>query len=148
MTRAAPVSPMSDGPWTFEHSRQAASKASAAQHAAEKFIKDAAKQFAHAEERYRVALAEEIVRLHNDGVAWSSTSDLGRGARHVAELKRKRDIEHGVLEAAKQAAWRRSADREDTQRFMDWSMRREMAEGYGRSYVPNDTTSVIGGRAA
>jgi hypothetical protein len=139
---------MSEGPWTFERSREAGRQASAAQHAAEKFIKDAAKQFAHAEERYRVALAEEILRLHEQGVAWSSTSDLARGAKHVAELKRKRDIEHGVLEAAKQAAWRRSADREDTQRFTDWSMRRELAEGYGRSPEPAVTTSVIGGRAA
>lgn len=139
---------MSDGPWSFQQSQDAGRKASAAQQAAEKFIKDAAKQFAHAEERYRVSLAEEILRLHSDGVAWSVTSDLARGAKHVAELKRKRDIEHGVFEAAKQAAWRRSADREDTQRFMDWSMRREMAEGYGRSSEPSATTSVIGGRAA
>lgn len=139
---------MSDGPWTFDESRDAAEKASRAQYAAEQFVKEAAKELAQAEERYRLALAKKIVELHSDGVAWSSTSDLARGDAHVAALKAQRDIAAGVYEAAKQGPWRRKADREDTQRFIDWSARREMAEGYGRTPEPTYEKPIGARRAA
>ena len=48
-----------------------------------------------------------------------------------ALLRRLRDIDEGVVEALKQAAWRRAADRKDAQRFSDWSQRREAAEFQG-----------------
>jgi hypothetical protein len=119
---------MSDGPWSFDESRDAAAKASRAQHAAEEFIREAARDFAVKEETYRMSLAQRIVELHAEGVAWSSTADLARGDKHVATLRRERDIAEGVREAAVQAAWRRAADRRDTSDFIRWSMRRELAE--------------------
>jgi hypothetical protein len=65
--------------------------------------------------------------------------------REVARLRRERDIAEGVREAMQQAAWRRAADRKDTQRFIDWSARRELAEGYGNAPEP-EFEQPIGGR--
>jgi hypothetical protein len=43
-----------------------------------------------------------------------------------------------------------AADRKDTQRFIDWSMRRELAEGYGNTPEPEFVKALLslGGRAA
>jgi len=119
---------MSSGPWTFDEARAAARRASASQRAAEDFIRDAFKTFALSEESYRLALAQKITELHAQGVAWTATADLARGDKTVAELRRRRDIAEGVVEAAKQAGWRASKDRDDVQAFTSWSMRRELAE--------------------
>lgn len=111
-------------PWDFDQARDHARTASSEQKAAEGFVKDAYKQFAQKEEAYRVALAKEIVRKHDqDGVAWSVAPDLARGEPAVARLRRERDIAEGVKEAASQVTWRRAADRRDTERFVTWSMR-------------------------
>jgi hypothetical protein len=118
-------------PYTFGEARNHAANASRAQIGAEDFIKDCARDYALKEEAYRVALAEAIVRLHADGTAWSSCGDIARGDKRVASLRRERDIAEGVRDAAVQAAWRRSADRRDTERFTEWSMRRDLAEGNG-----------------
>ena len=119
---------MSSGPWDFDTAREAARKASQQQRTMEDFIRDAFKEFALAEEAYRLALAQKITELHANGVAWSATGDLARGDKQVAVMKRKRDIAEGVVEAAKQAGWRASKDREDVAAFCRWSMRREFAE--------------------
>jgi hypothetical protein len=101
------------GPWDIDQARAAARQASAAQRSAE---------------AYRTALAVRITELHAEGVAWSATADLARGDKGVARLKRERDIAEGVVEAAKQAGWRASKDRDDVQAFIGWSQRREFAE--------------------
>jgi len=116
------------GPWTFEEARQACHTASALQRKTETDLRKTAKQAALAEERYRVQLALAIVEAHNEGVAWSVASDVARGRRDVAELRRLRDIAEGVREATTQAAWRAAADRRDTAAFLTWSCRRELAE--------------------
>lgn len=122
----------SRAPYDFAEARDAAAAASRAQAGAEDFMVDCAREAAKAEERYRVELAKEIVRQHNeDGVAWSVAPDLARGNTRVARLRHDRDIAEGVREAAAQASWRRAADRRDTSRFIDWSMRRDLAEGAG-----------------
>lgn len=87
--------------------------------------------YAEAEERYRKELAVEIVKVHQDGIAWSTAPDIARGDPDVARLRMERDVAEGVKEAMVQAAWRRNADRKDAQRFADWSMRREIAEFHG-----------------
>jgi hypothetical protein len=115
-------------PWSFQQAREAAHKASANQKASEDFVKEAHKQYAAAEKAYRMALANRIIQLHGDGIAWSQCGDLARGDQHVAELKFKRDVCEGIKEAATQAAWRNSADRRDVEAFADWSKRRELAE--------------------
>ena len=139
---------MGEAPYTFGQAQNVARKASRLQKAAEDFSKQMSRDFAHAEEAYRVALAVEIVRQHDeDGVAWSVAPDLARGNKRVAELRRKRDIAEGMREAAVQASWRHTADRKDTQRFIDWSMRRELAEGAGMVPEP-DEQPIIGGQRA
>lgn len=138
---------MSNHPYDFDGARQAAANASRAQAGAEDFIRTAHRDFAKAEEAYRVALAEKIVTLRHEGTAATVCGDLARGDKGVAVLKRNRDIAEGVKDAAVQAAWRRAADRRDTERFIDWSMRRELAEGYGRAPIPEFGT-VIGGQRA
>lgn len=133
-------------PYDFAQAREAAAQASTLQLAAETAMKDAARAYALAEEKYRIALATEIVRQHaEDKVAWTVAPDLARGNPAVAALRRERDIAEGVRDAMQQAAWRRAADRKDTQRFIDWSARRELAEGYGTEPVP-EFTEPIGGR--
>lgn len=94
-------------------------------------MREAAREFAEKEERYRLALAKEILRaVAEDGVAWTVAGDVSRGNAEVAAKRRERDIAEGVLEALKQGAWRRVADRKDAQRFADWSQRREFAENF------------------
>jgi DNA-binding transcriptional LysR family regulator len=133
-------------PYDFAQAREAAAQASRAQQAAETGLREAAREFAEKEERYRVALAKEIIRQHAEqGVAWTVAPDLARGNPQVARLRRERDISEGVREAMQQAAWRRAADRKDTQRFIDWSARRELAEGYGNAPEP-EFEQPIGGR--
>lgn len=121
------------GPWSFEDARQACRDASAAQAAVEDTLKAAYRTYAQAEESYRKALAAEIVRVHADGIAWSTAPDIARGEAGVARLRMERDIAEGVKEAMQQLAWRRAADRRDAQRFSDWSMRRELAEFHGEA---------------
>jgi hypothetical protein len=116
------------GPWDFDQARAAARQASISQRTAEDFIRDAFKTFALAEESYRLALAQKIVEIHAEGTAWSATADLARGDKTVARLKRDRDIAEGVVEAAKQAGWRASKDRDDVAAFIGWSQRREFSE--------------------
>lgn len=116
-------------PFDFAQARQASDKAAEGQEEAEKAMRKAAKDAAEKERSYRVALAQELVRLHDqDGVAWTVCADLARGDEKVSDLRAERDIAQGALEASKQAAWRRSADRRDTHEFIGWSMRRELAE--------------------
>jgi hypothetical protein len=68
-----------------------------------------------------------IVRA--DGVAWSAAADLARGNSTVAQLRYERDVSAGVLAAAEQAGFRLNADRRILERLVEWSMRRELAEG-------------------
>ena len=124
---------MTSAPYDFQQATEAAGRASRLQASAEDFIRDAYRDAALKNEAYRKGLAEEIVRVHNAGAAWTVAQDLARGNDVVARLCRERDIAEGVKEAAVQAAWRRAADRRDTEKFIEWSYRRELAEGYGRA---------------
>lgn len=133
-------------PWDFDTAYHRCIGASQRQEAIEEEIREAYKSYAEAEEKYRTALAAEIVRAHDDGVAWSTAPDLARGDDTVARLRRERDIQEGVKEAMLQAAWRRVADRKDAQRFSDWSMRRELAEGYGNGGEPQFEAPIGGQR--
>jgi hypothetical protein len=138
---------VSDGPWTFGEARTACRDASQAQSNVERDLRQAFRDYAESEERYRKALAREIVRVHaDDQVAWSVAADVARGEANVAKLRRERDIAEGVREAMQQAAWRRAADRKDAQRFADWSQRREFAEAGGAA--PLDADSRVIGAAA
>lgn len=138
---------MTSAPYSFAEATEAASRASRAQHAAEEFVRESYKDYAQAEETYRVALAKRIVELRAEGVAATLAQDMAKGDPNVARLRMLRDVAEGVKEAATQAAWRRSADRRSTELFCGWSMRRDLAEGAGRQHVPDDG-EVFGGRRA
>ena len=133
---------MTVAPYTFGQAREAAARAAQAQQHAEQALLEAARDFARAEEAYRVALAQEIVRQHDAGVAWTVAPDLARGERTVARLRRERDVAEGVREALQQACWRRVADRKDTQRFVEWSLRRDLAEGAPGTAEPQWSEAV------
>lgn len=137
---------MNEQPWSFAEAAAKCRKAAVAQENAEQSLRDAARAFAEAEEEYRKGLAVEIVKCHGDGVAWSTAPDLARGDPHVAALRRQRDIAEGVREAMTHALWRHNANRRDAQRFADWSMRRELAEGAGHVPEP-EATETIGAAA-
>lgn len=116
------------GPWTFDEARATLVRCSQQQEHAERFVKDSYRDYAQAEEAYRLALAKRITELRAEGESVTLAADLARGDKHVAGLRMKRDIAEGVVEAAKQQAYRRTADRKDAQALATWSMRREMSE--------------------
>ena len=122
--------------------REAEHAASALQLGSEAQIREAASDLAEAERAYRVELAKEITRLKADGVAWSSTADLARGEKKVADLKYGRDVKKGVYEAAQQAAYRHGADRRALGRLVDWSARIDL-RSMGETEQPY---KAIGGR--
>lgn len=110
-------------PYSFADAKAAIERASRSQKDAEQALRDAYSKYAAAERAYRQALAEEILRLKAEGVAWSSTSDLARGTKHVADLRYHRDVADGVKEAAAQVAFRHAADRRELEQLVTWSMR-------------------------
>jgi len=119
---------MTESPFTFAQARAAAHQASLRQVDAEKDRVQAVEASAAAELAYRVALAQKIVELHAEGVAWSTTSDIARGDKTVASLKFKRDVAAGVREAQEQAGYRLNADRRVLEGLIAWSMKRELAD--------------------
>lgn len=133
-------------PYSFEQAREACARATRAQESAEDALLEASRDFAAKEEAYRVALARRIVTAHDtDGIAWTVAPDIARGDEHVAALRKARDIAEGVREALQQACWRRIADRKDTQRLVDWSARRDLAEYAGRDPEPEPETPITYG---
>jgi hypothetical protein len=115
-------------PWDFAQAMSNSNAIRAAQAQAEEFFKTCARDYAEKEERYRLALAKEIVRQHDEAkVAWATAADVARGNVEVARLRRERDIAEGMKDAAQQALWRISADRRDLGRFIEWSMRVDVA---------------------
>lgn len=123
-------------PWDFDEARAAAHAASASQRRQEEAIRQAYRDSALKEEAYRLALAKRIVELHVAGdqdegippVAWTVAQDVARGTKLVARLKKEWEIAEGVKEAASQAGWRASKDQDHVAAFVQWSMRRELAE--------------------
>ena len=114
--------PMSAQPYDFAEARQAINAAKASQVAAEQLVRDAFRGFAVARQAYQLAFAEEIVKARAENPA-TVALDLARGTKRVAELRFKKDVAEGVMEAAKSAIWRHTADRKDLARLVDWSRR-------------------------
>ena len=125
-------------PYDFAQARDADRVASARQRAAEQFIVEKSREHAEARRRYREALASEILRLKADGIAITMCGIIARGAPAIAALKCTEDIAEGMREAASQAAWRASKDRDGEMKFIEWSMRRDLAEAYQPPAGPDD----------
>ena len=122
---------MSNRPYDFLEARQAVTKAAKAQIEAEADRAAAVETYAGAERDYRVSLSRRIVELHDSGVAWSVAADVARGETEVAELRRVRDIAHGMLSVAENRSFRTGADRRSVDRLIEWSMKRELFESGG-----------------
>jgi hypothetical protein len=136
---------MSDAPFTFGRAREASDDARREQQRAEQEYRQACRLAAAAEERYRKALALEMWRLRREEkVAWSTIGDLARGDEQVASLKRARDEAEGDQLIAQHAVYRRSADRKDTLSFVEWSQRRDLAEGYHGAPEPRWNEQRVG----
>lgn len=113
-------------PLEIEDARDAAHRASELQREVEDRMRSAARELAEAERVYRKKLSERILALRAEGVAATTCSEIARGEKDVADLRYERDVKAGVLEAAKQEAFRRGADRRDIDTLLNWSMRREL----------------------
>lgn len=134
-------------PYSFEQATAVQAEASAAQRASERWIIDAWKRYAEAERAYREALSKRIVELKAEGTAVTACGEIARGEPRIAALKYKRDVSEGVRDAAGQGAFRAGADRKAEQTFTEWSMRRDLAEGYHPPTGPADPPTY-GRRAA
>lgn len=115
-------------PYDFSEAKAAIERASVAQKNSEEAVRQAFKDYGAKERAYRLALAQEIVRLRADGQPVTVVQDLAKGNKHVADLRYARDVAEGVKEAAVAAQWRHTADRRELEQLVDWSQRREMAE--------------------
>lgn len=117
-------------PLLIEDARQAAHRASELQREVEDAIRNASRDLADKERTYRQALASKILELRagadGESVAWSACADIARGDRNVARLKYERDVADGVLDAARQQAFRRGADRKDIDTLLRWSWHRDL----------------------
>lgn len=134
------------GPWTFDEAVAAQRQATLAQEQAERFVKTSYKDFAEKERVYRCALAEKITELRAEGMSVTLCGDMARGDKHVAHLKYERDVAEGVREAAGQAVWRATADRKTVEGLMQWSMRRQLAEGFAGAPADDAFAPPIGAR--
>lgn len=115
-------------PLQIEDARNAAFKASEKQREVEDEMREKSRTLAACEQAYRRALAEKILALRTaeDQAAWTTCSDIARGDGHVARLRYERDVAEGVLDAIRQQAFRRGADRKDVDTLLNWSMRRDL----------------------
>lgn len=132
-------------PFDFNEARAAARKASEAQAATEGALRQAAEEKARAERAYRRALAEGIVKAHEEGIAWSVCGDIARGEEMVADLRYHRDVAEGVYEAMQQSGWRHASDRRDLSRLIGWS---ERVAPLGEQREPAELGEPIGARRA
>jgi hypothetical protein len=117
-------------PWDFHDALRASEDAHAEQERVESEVTAAYKDYARKERLFRVALARRMLELKRDGVAITACETLATGDPTIAALREERDVADGLRETAKHAAWRAAADRRDTESLIDWSKRRELAEGY------------------
>ena len=61
------------------------------------------KAYAEAEQNYRIALAEKILLLRDQGFPATLIGDLARGDKTVARLKFDRDCSEAVYDSAREA---------------------------------------------
>lgn len=114
-------------PYTWGEARDAVNAAKSLQADAEKAARAAYRDFAEKRQAYQVALAVEITRLRSEGMAATTCGDVARGETKVAQLRFERDVQEGVVESAKAALWRLSADRRALEQLVQWSMRADFA---------------------
>jgi len=135
-------------PFDLPDAREAVKVAGRIQAQVEDDLRSASRSLAEGERSYREALAETIVSLHADGTAWSVCGDIARGERRVARLRMERDVAEGVLDATRQNAFRRGADRRDLSQILSWSARRDLADDHQGQREPDVAQPAFGARRA
>lgn len=133
-------------PLQIEDAREAAHHASELQREVEDAIRNASRDRAEKERAYREALSARILELRAKEIAVTACGDIARGEKEIAKLRYERDVAEGVLEAAKQQAFRRGSDRRDLDTLLNWSMRRDLRTDTPPADWSN--AEVIGGRRA
>ncbi len=114
-------------PLEIPDAREAAHKASELQRGVEDRIREASRDLAEKERLYREKLSLRIVELKaKDGYAITMCGDIARGEPAVASLRYERDVAEGVLDAARQQAFRYGADRRDLDTLLNWSRARDL----------------------
>lgn len=131
-------------PLEIEDARAAAHSASELQRAVEDRMRESGRALAEAERAYRKRLTERIVQLKAEGTAITACEGIAKGETDVADLRYKRDIAKAMMEAVRQEAFRRGADRADVGRLLDWSMKRDLRV----DSPPVEYPTPIGARAA
>lgn len=116
------------GPWEFHEAEAKHQAASRASKEAEKFLKEAYRDWAIKEEAYHRGMAAKLAELEAAGKPATTSKELARGDKHVSHLKFESRVAEGVVEAAKQRAFAAQADRRAVEGLADWSKRRELAE--------------------
>jgi hypothetical protein len=116
-------------PWDFDQSVEASQSARAEQERVEGEVKAAYREAAIKDRVYNVALARRMWELKRQGIAVTVCERLAKGDPTIASLREDRDTAEGLKETSKIASWRANADRRDTEALIDWSKRRELAEG-------------------
>lgn len=66
------------------------------------YLKKSGKVQAKRERNYKVALRQEVFKLHDSGVAWTACIELAKGDVEVAELRCKRDTIVSYMETCKE----------------------------------------------
>lgn len=70
-----------------------------------RMYKDANKDYAAWESKYRIAIAQKILVLRTEGNSITLCKDLARGDEEIAKIRYNRDIKYGVMHAAKDAVF-------------------------------------------
>lgn len=109
-------------PYDYGEAKAAEARGSRDQAKAAEWRAETAKDYGNAERAYRVALAQEIVRLREAGWPATVCADLARGDERVARLGMERRVAEGLREAAEGASWQASANRKTLERLVKWSM--------------------------
>lgn len=80
---------------------------------------------ARAEHDYRVAMAQEILRLRESGYPVTVIGDLVRGNGRIARLRLERDIALSIYEAAQETirVWKLEANLTEAQMQREWTKR-------------------------
>ena len=120
---------MTDSPMTLGEARRALHNASQRQLDSESAYRQAVEDLAAADLAYNRAVARKMVELHSEGVAWTAAKSLALGDDNVSQLRYERDVKRGVVDAAESGRYRLQADRRSLEGIVNWSMRRELAEG-------------------
>lgn len=118
-------------PLEIADARSAAFSASERQREVEDLLTEKGKALADAERAYRRELTKRILALHagedgQPGLAITTCETVAKGEEEISQLRHDRDIAKAAYKSVEQMAFTRGADRRTLDRFIDWSMHRDL----------------------